>query len=58
MEFQLRNYCSPSSEPLQTGIASIDAMIPIGRGQRELIGDRQTEKIPVSEAARKNAQRH
>ena len=33
-------------EPLQTGITSIDAMIPIGRGQRELIiGDRQTGKI-------------
>ena len=32
-------------EPLQTGITSIDAMIPIGRGQRELIiGDRQTGK--------------
>ena len=33
----------PVSEPLQTGIKAIDAMIPIGRGQRELIiGDRQT----------------
>ena len=35
----------PVREPLQTGIKSIDAMIPIGRGQRELIiGDRQTRK--------------
>ena len=38
----------PVSEPLQTGIKSIDAMIPIGRGQRELIiGDRQTGKTTV-----------
>jgi F-type H+/Na+-transporting ATPase subunit alpha len=37
------------SEPLQTGIKSIDAMIPIGRGQRELIiGDRQTGKTTVA----------
>ncbi len=36
-------------EPLQTGITSIDAMIPIGRGQRELIiGDRQTGKTSIS----------
>merc|ERR1712191_16639 len=36
-------------EPLQTGITSIDAMIPIGRGQRELIiGDRQTGKTAVA----------
>ena len=36
-------------EPLQTGIAAIDAMIPIGRGQRELIiGDRQTGKTAVA----------
>ena len=35
----------PVNEPLQTGIKSVDAMIPIGRGQRELvIGDRQTGK--------------
>ncbi len=35
----------PVTEPLQTGISAIDAMIPIGRGQRELIiGDRQTGK--------------
>ncbi|HKP57263.1 MAG TPA: F0F1 ATP synthase subunit alpha [Polyangiales bacterium] len=39
----------PVSEPLQTGIMAIDAMIPIGRGQRELIiGDRQTGKTAVA----------
>jgi F-type H+/Na+-transporting ATPase subunit alpha len=39
----------PVSEPLQTGIKAIDAMIPIGRGQRELIiGDRQTGKTTVT----------
>jgi F-type H+-transporting ATPase subunit alpha len=39
----------PVSEPLQTGIMAIDAMIPIGRGQRELIiGDRQTGKTTVA----------
>ena len=38
----------PVDEPLQTGIKSIDAMIPVGRGQRELvIGDRQTGKTTV-----------
>ena len=38
----------PVREPLQTGIKAIDAMIPIGRGQRELIiGDRQTGKTAV-----------
>lgn len=38
----------PVNEPLQTGIKAIDAMIPIGRGQRELvIGDRQTGKTAV-----------
>lgn len=38
----------PVSEPLQTGIKAIDAMIPLGRGQRELvIGDRQTGKTTV-----------
>ena len=38
----------PVTEPLQTGIKSIDAMIPVGRGQRELvIGDRQTGKTAV-----------
>ncbi|MEL7362200.1 MAG: F0F1 ATP synthase subunit alpha, partial [Bacteroidota bacterium] len=41
-------YREPVTEPLQTGIKSIDAMIPIGRGQRELvIGDRQTGKTAV-----------
>ena len=39
----------PVSEPLQTGIKAIDAMIPIGRGQRELIiGDRQTGKSTIA----------
>ncbi len=39
----------PVSQPLQTGIKAIDAMIPIGRGQRELIiGDRQTGKTAVA----------
>ncbi len=38
----------PVKEPLQTGIKAIDAMIPIGRGQRELvIGDRQTGKTAI-----------
>ena len=38
----------PVNEPLQTGVKSVDAMIPIGRGQRELvIGDRQTGKTTV-----------
>src|SRR5262249_55576932 len=38
----------PVTQPLQTGIKAIDAMIPIGRGQRELvIGDRQTGKTSV-----------
>ncbi|MBA6151900.1 F0F1 ATP synthase subunit alpha [Gelidibacter maritimus] len=41
-------YREPVTEPLQTGIKSIDAMIPVGRGQRELvIGDRQTGKTAV-----------
>ncbi|MAM28085.1 MAG: F0F1 ATP synthase subunit alpha [Flavobacteriaceae bacterium] len=41
-------YRQPVNEPLQTGIKSIDAMIPVGRGQRELvIGDRQTGKSTV-----------
>jgi F-type H+-transporting ATPase subunit alpha len=41
-------YRQPVNEPLQTGIKAIDAMIPIGRGQRELvIGDRQTGKTAV-----------
>jgi F-type H+/Na+-transporting ATPase subunit alpha len=42
-------YRQPVTEPLQTGVKSIDAMIPIGRGQRELIiGDRQTGKTAVA----------
>ena len=42
-------YREPVSEPLQTGIKAIDSMIPIGRGQRELIiGDRQTGKTAVA----------
>jgi len=42
-------YRQPVNEPLQTGIKSIDAMIPIGRGQRELIiGDRQTGKTAIA----------
>ena len=41
-------YRQPVNEPLQTEIKSTDAMIPIGRGQRELvIGDRQTGKTTV-----------
>ena len=39
----------PVKEPLQTGIKAIDALIPIGRGQRELIiGDRQTGKTAIA----------
>ena len=39
----------PVNEPLQTGLKAIDAMIPIGRGQRELIiGDRQTGKTAIA----------
>src|ERR1700710_91542 len=39
----------PVTEPLQTGIKAVDAMIPIGRGQRELIiGDRQTGKTAIA----------
>lgn len=42
-------YRQPVNEPLQTGLKSIDAMIPIGRGQRELIiGDRQTGKTAIA----------
>lgn len=42
-------YRQPVNEPLQTGIKAIDAMIPIGRGQRELIiGDRQTGKTAIA----------
>src|SRR5207237_10148949 len=39
----------PVKEPLQTGLKAIDSMVPIGRGQRELIiGDRQTGKTAVA----------
>ena len=42
-------YRQPVKEPIQTGIKAIDAMIPIGRGQRELIiGDRQTGKTAIA----------
>lgn len=42
-------YREPVSEPMQTGLKAVDAMIPIGRGQRELIiGDRQTGKTAVA----------
>ena len=42
-------YRQPVKEPLQTGIKSVDSMIPIGRGQRELIiGDRQTGKTAIT----------
>jgi len=42
-------YRQPVTEPLQTGLMAVDAMIPIGRGQRELIiGDRQTGKTAVA----------
>lgn len=42
-------YREPVNEPLQTGIKAIDSMIPVGRGQRELIiGDRQTGKTSVA----------
>jgi F-type H+-transporting ATPase subunit alpha len=40
---------SRSTEPLQTGVKAIDSMIPIGRGQRELIiGDRKTGKTAIA----------
>lgn len=42
-------YRQPVTEPLQTGIKAIDSMVPIGRGQRELIiGDRQTGKTAIA----------
>jgi F-type H+-transporting ATPase subunit alpha len=42
-------YRQPVKEPLQTGLKAVDAMIPIGRGQRELIiGDRQTGKTAIA----------
>jgi F-type H+/Na+-transporting ATPase subunit alpha len=50
VEWQAPNVVNrmPVSEPLQTGIKAIDALIPIGRGQRELIiGDRQTGKTTI-----------
>src|SRR5258708_29503961 len=48
----------PVKMPLQTGLKAIDAMIPIGRGQRELIiGDRQTGKTAVAVDATINQQR-
>ena len=51
LEIQAANVVDrqPVKEPLQTGITAIDAMTPIGRGQRELIiGDRQTGKTAVA----------
>ena len=51
IEFNAPNVVSrqPVKEPLQTGIKAIDSMIPIGRGQRELIiGDRQTGKTAIT----------
>ncbi|MGR3219315.1 MAG: F0F1 ATP synthase subunit alpha [Candidatus Anammoxibacter sp.] len=51
VEFEAPNVIQrqPVKEPLQTGIKAIDAMIPIGRGQRELIiGDRQTGKTAIA----------
>jgi proton translocating ATP synthase F1 alpha subunit len=42
-------YRQPVNQPLQTGLKAVDAMIPIGRGQRELIiGDRQTGKTSIA----------
>ena len=42
-------YRQPVSQPLQTGVKAIDAMVPVGRGQRELIiGDRQTGKTSIA----------
>ena len=47
-------YRQPVKEPLQTGLKAIDSMIPIGRGQRELIiGDRQTGKTAIAYEAGK-----
>ena len=49
---------APVSEPVQTGIKAIDATIPIGKGQRELIlGDRQTGKTAIAMAALANQRR-
>ena len=48
----------PVKEPLQTGIKAVDSMIPIGRGQRELIiGDRGTGKTAVALDARSSTKR-
>ena len=48
----------PVNEPLQTGLKSVDAMVPIGKGQRELIiGDRQTGKTSLAVTAILNQQR-
>ena len=48
---------APVKRPLETGILAIDSMIPIGRGQRELIiGDRQTGKTTIALAAIRNQQ--
>ena len=42
-------YRQPVKQPLQTGIKAIDSMVPIGRGQRELIiGDRQIGKTAIA----------
>ncbi len=50
-------YRQPVSQPLQTGLKAIDSMIPIGRGQRELIiGDRQTGKTAIAIAPFQPAQ--
>ena len=48
----------PVKQPLQTGIRAIDSLIPIGRGQRELIiGDRSTGKLPRSRSTRSSIRR-
>jgi len=50
---------APVKRPLETGILAIDSMIPIGRGQRELIiGDRQTGKTTIALAAIRNQQKN
>ena len=52
-------YRQPVKEPLQTGIKAIDSMVPIGRGQRELIiGDRQTGKTSIAVDTILNQKRH
>ena len=48
----------PVTQPVQTGLKAIDAMVPIGRGQRELIiGDRQTGKTAVADRYRSSTRR-